>query len=145
MTSFTSIKTFRFLDFLLPTNLQSIHPHLNTRPFLLALTRQGPGNLLRVQSTAQWLFPGSPTGRNPATQGYTVKVMVMVMSRGNGKCKWNLIVNPRSLVMIRREVDKAPLAPGALCCVQHRCDPNFLESFYKDFTCLSFLFRPVKI
>ena len=99
-------------------------------PFLLVPRAQGRGNPRPVQSTAQWLFPGSPTGRNPATRGYSVKVMVLVMSRGNSKCKWNLIVNPRSLIMLRREVDKTPLAPGALCCVQHRCDPNFLESFY---------------
>ena len=39
-----------------------------------------------------------------------------------------LIVDARTLVVRRGEVNKTPLTPRAFCCVQHCCDSNFLQN-----------------
>ena len=66
-------------------------------------------------------------------------------SRSSTSKKRYLVVDAGTLVVGRWEVNKTPLTPGALCCVQHRCDSNFLQNTNKDLLInLNQFWRPVK-
>ena len=90
------------------------------QPFLPVPTRRGPDILQQVQSTAQLWFLESPTGKIPETTMSTYQVI--------GNSHMYLVMDARTLVVRRGEVDETPLTPRAFCCVQHCCDSNFLQN-----------------
>ena len=90
------------------------------QPFLRVPTIRGPDILQQVQSKALLWFLESPTGKIPET--------TMSMYQVIGNSHIYLVMDARTLVVRRGEVDETPLTPRAFCCVQHCCDSNFLQN-----------------